>query len=521
MSESKIPTASTLSVPQVSGMMINGVGLGFVQKLFSIALSLYFVRILDKEEYGAFGIASSAVLLLMTLSVERYAEYVFRVKDSEDPRYDRHFGFALIVHIALSAFIFGLGIIALGSEGYAPVAPLLFYGSLSPLLNAPRIIYSVDLRRRLDWRKIRILGLASLAFAAFGSLCFAWAGNGGLALMSQVVLTPIPYIVHMTATRRDLWKINFNLRGYSAAMRFGLYRSGASAISGLRDTAESMAITAGSGLAVLGLYGRALGLAQLTSGWLGAQLVSIVYPILSKVEYGTPVYRRASGLLLRLCLWTSAPAALAVGAVHLDAIQFIYGSRWMEAGPFVRPMLIIAVAATLNSGLNVIALTSVGAQFVFLNQVAFFVLAGLALAVALPLSLTTYAWTIAVALSLQTAFVVCRLAVANALDLRDLAHALAPIIVLTMFGIGALALGSTGFLQDQLIVTRSWVRLVIACAVSATSAALLIRVLDPKGLSEALNFAPCRIQGVARVLLRLSDQTLAANSCLTKAKALS
>jgi O-antigen/teichoic acid export membrane protein len=221
------PAAGTAPVTQtqVVGMITQGVVLGFGQKVGGVALSLILARMLAKEDFGAFNIASGAIAFLMTFSVQSFAEHSFFIGRQVNPQFDRHFGFALILHGAISILILGIAAIATTNPEYAPAAPLLAFGALAPLLNAPRIIYTVSLSRDLEWKRIRLLGIASFAFAACGTLVLALAGMGGLAIMCQIVLVPVPYLVDMALNRRDLFSVSTNLQGYRESFAFGGLRS--------------------------------------------------------------------------------------------------------------------------------------------------------------------------------------------------------------------------------------------------------------------------------------------------------
>lgn len=476
--------------------------LSAVQRVGSIALSLLLVRILSKEDFGAFGIASTLILFLMTFSVARFAEHSFRVPDHEDPRFDRHFGFAVMLHGTIALLMLLAALVAAQIEAYALAAPLIAFGALAPILHAPRAIYGISLSRELDFRRLRQLGIVSLLFAAAGTLAFAALGLGGIALMCQVVLPPVPYIVDMVIRRPDLFRISFDRRGYSASLAFGALRSGEGLLFQANRLAESLVIGAATSLATLGVYGRAYGLAQLTSGWLGQQLAAMAFPVLSKLAPGTASYRRASGVLFRVTLWMAAAPALAVALADEAFVALVYGERWLDTVPLIHPMLILVVTTSVSSALNIVALGAVGARIVFLRQLAYSVLgfAGIGLIVHYPI--VVYAWYTATTALVVLVLWLVVLVRAGTMLLADIVRALVPVA-------GLAAIFFVVHLGPLAATLDSLPRLAVVCLTTAMSGGAVVvfaRLFDAAGLADVLRFAPGRTGIFAARLLRLPSK---------------
>lgn len=482
--------------------MINqGVVLGFVQKAGGVALSLILVRIIAKEDFGAFNIASGTIVFLMTFSVQSFAEHSFFVGRDGNPRFDRHLGFGLLLHGAIALLILGIAGVATTNSDYAPAASLLAFGALAPILNAPRIIYTVSLSRDLEWKRIRLLGIASFVFAACGTLLFAFAGQGGLALMCQIVLTPVPYLVDMALKRPDLFAISTNLRGYRESFTFGGFRSTGAAMGQGRPFVESLVVGGAFGLETLGVFGRAFALAQLTTGWLSMQLASIIYPIIAKFEPRTNAHRRVAGLLFRFSCWTALPPAVAVGFADEAAIAVIYGERWLDATPYFRPMTLTVLSLTIMTSLNVIALGAIGVRFVFLNQTAVFLISLFGLAIAMPVSLLAYAWFLAIALFGLMAGMLAFLIREEALSLSAVMRVIIPCTALIAL---AVVIDLSAY-RAMISMLPHWVELIAASAASALAMVILVRMLDRDGLAEASRFAPERMQPLIRRLVMLKS----------------
>lgn len=490
-------TAVPPSRQAVVGMASQGILLSAIQRVGNISLSLVLVRILSKEDFGAFGIASTLILFLMTFSIARFAEHSYRVPEGDDPRFDRHFGFALILHGTIAAITLATAAVAARIEAYAPASPLIAFGALGVILHAPRAIYSISLSRELNYRRLRLLGIFSLLVAASGTLTLAALGFGGIALMCQIVLAPLPYVVDMALRQPKLFRISMPHTGYRASFTFGALRSGEALLFQATRLAENLVIGAATSLATLGVYSRAYGLAQLTSGWLSLQLAAMAFPVLSKFPVGSPAYTRAAGILLRVTLWTAAPPALAISLADRAFVTIVYGARWLDTVPLLHPMLILLVATSASSALNVVALGTVGPRFVFLRQLAYSVLCFAGIPLILVFPLVVYTWYIAIVALLVLGLWFGVLMRAGVMRSADVVRAVLPVAGLAAIGL-AVRLSPIEAWLDALPSPLS--TLVLTIALSGVATLLLTRLVDPIGLAEVLRFVP---GGIRRLTTRV------------------
>jgi O-antigen/teichoic acid export membrane protein len=360
------------------------------------------------------------------------------------------------------------------------------------------------MQRDLDWRRIRLTGFTSFFFANTIALMLAIAGLGAVALMAAVVLMPVTFIMDMALRRPDLFRVSFDFRGYGEALRFGALRSAGAALGQGRLVAENFTLSGVLGLATVGLYNRAFGFAQLTAGWLSGQLATIAYPMLAKLTPGTDGFSRASGLLVRLALWTFVPPALAVAWAAEAAVSVIYGEGWLDIVPVIHPMLCVVLALALGGVLNVIGLSALGARFVFMSNAGMLGSGLLALFFALPVSLSAYISSLAVALGAVVIAMGTILVRRGVLSTRDLTRASAPCLALCV--IGCIAWYTIVFLPDVFPTSPDdipqWVELIIVSTGCVGAMLVLVRLLDPRGLAEVLRFAPDRVRvPVARLFL--------------------
>lgn len=484
-----------------------GVALALAQKVGGIAVTLVLIRLISPEAFGQYGLVNALLMFAFTLSMQRFMEHSFHCKDEGTGGYGQHLGFGIILHLALFAALNLALVLAPLPANYSEVRTFIHVGSLSLLLNVPRIYYSTHLRRVLDWRRQRSIHLTSIALSAAGSIGLAAFGFGVTALLAQNLLVPIPYVIDLVRQRPDLLRVTFDLSEYGSVLRFGSVRSLSSVVGVGQQLAEASLITAVAGFASFGIYGRANGLSALAAAWLGDQLQSLMYPIVARVDPGGYQARRVAGLVLRLAMWTSAPVAASFFVFNDTVVSVLYGVGWMEVAPLLQPALVVSVLTMTLRGLMLVLLTTQGPGPSLVAEIAQLLLCLVGLVWVLSSGVLAYIWFIATGCAVLVLATLLYLVVARALTLTDVAAGMAPVAIL------ALVAGVVAGMEDvrALDARHSLLALGGAMAVSAIVSLLVVRLVDYRGMATACLYMPGGAS-IAAVLRLTPDPSLKSNS---------
>jgi O-antigen/teichoic acid export membrane protein len=163
----------------------------------------------------------------------------------------------------------------------------------------------------------------------------AFAGLGVWALIVPTLIVPLPFVydLFVTAGWRPSWQ--FSWSRFQPAWQFGLTRILTLTIVAAGTVAESLTLASALGFALLGIFGRAVGLAQLLCGRLASLLAIAIYPVLTRVPASTEAFRRAGALYLRAVAWSVIPAAVLAGLLASPIVRVLYGAKWVAAIPYV------------------------------------------------------------------------------------------------------------------------------------------------------------------------------------------
>ena len=396
-------------------------GFGLFRDGLQFAVMLIMVRLLEPAAYGQFALAGSIIGFVALLSFDSFVEHTLQARRDADVDYQLHFTAGGLFQITAFLVANGIALVAREIPTYAEAAPLVHAMSFLFLLKWPHEIRARMLERALDWRRLRLLQAAGLLAVALTSILMALAGAGAYALAVPGLLMTLPFIYDLfvrTGFRPD-WR--FDRRRYRPALQFGLAQLPNGLTTRLRPLLEQGLIVSMLGYASVGFLTRATGLATLVCQGPAHQLVTAIYPVMTKIEPGTAQYRRMSTLVIRTVVWSSIPVAALFTVLVEPVVGLIYGAQWTSVVPLLPWTMLAAALGALQHTLLRLLLAHDQVRVCFIANLVW--LAGIAACLVLllqPLGLVAYLaglCAIQAALALGLAAVLQRVGGLNAPDL--------------------------------------------------------------------------------------------------------
>ncbi len=336
---------------KASEALLWGTGFRIVRDVLQFALMLVLVRILAPADYGRYGLLSSVLGFLGLFAAKNFFGYFLQVRNDSALHLQDHFTAGAAIQGALFLVANVLALVLQASDTYRPIAPLLHVASLLFLIELPGEFCSRLLERQLEFRRLRTLGAVSLVVTAMVAVALALSGAGVWALVVPPLLASLPFAWEL------LWRQHFRptweYRGdhFRPTALFTAVRIASGAINGARELLQNGLMVRFFGFATLGVYGRAVGLGNLLCASVASQVMSNLYPVLTRSDVTSPTFRRASGLLLRGVTWLVVPVAAVLGLLAAPVVATVYGARWDAVIPLM-PLamaenVVRSVAATL------------------------------------------------------------------------------------------------------------------------------------------------------------------------------
>jgi O-antigen/teichoic acid export membrane protein len=414
---------------QARSAVIWNTAFNLFRDLLQFGTMLVLVRILKPESYGQFAMVGSVMGFLSIFSHNNFIAHILQVKGEADARYQEHFTASAVIQAGIFLISNAVAMALYWVPTYASIAPFLHVMSISFLLEWPYELRRRMLERQFNWKKLRLLQAIGLIISAILALAMAWMGAGTYTLLVPGLLATLPFIYDLFVIEgwRPTWAWSWDR--YRPAWRFGSART----IGGLavrsRQLMESGILTAVAGFAMLGMFNRSIGLAQMFCQKFSEQLLTAIYPILTRIDGRDRDPSRIGGLVLRIIAWVAIPIAIVFSSLAEPVVNTVYGSQWGKVVALLPWAMAWGALSALSHATYMLLLAKHQTRMCTHLDLGMLVATGAALLGILPYGLTAYLAIVAV-LQLTAAAVMMRwLMRLDALSWHGIADAFMPPIV--------------------------------------------------------------------------------------------
>lgn len=473
-----------------SGVLWGG-GYRLAHNLLQFSLTLVLARLLTPADFGTYAVVAGIIGFLNAASFDCFLGYLLQVRDEKQVHLQDHFTAAVALQSAIFLIANVVALVLRQTAHYAAVAGYIHFLSPIILLSSVGGFRFRMLERSLDWRRLKVLQGMGMIGTVLTVIGLALAGAGVTALLVGQSIKYFPAIFDLLFVERWRPTWEFSWQRYRPAFRFGLNRIGSEAVLKGRTMLEANWLVFLTSLQTLGYLNRAVGLAQLLSLQFTTLIGQATYPVLARIEPGTPRFREAGWLMLHGTAWVIIPLATLLGLLSDVVVRALYGDRWAESAALL-PWVLIAITITGLAQTASVLLLSSRQQG---KCVAYDVLRLMGAVVVLALwplhnNLTEYLASQAVMESLLILVLYTWLVQAQATTVRMLLSALIPPILASSLA-GTASQAAVPVAADAPLYSLTVVGTVFVYCLTYLA---VLRVLFPHALSQLVAVAPLRRQ---------------------------
>ena len=287
-------------------------------------------RLISPAAFGAFAVALIVVELAISVPTEGVGSALVNRRELTREHLQAGTALALILALAMGAVTWLLAGVLVKPLCGAEAASLVRLASPLFLLAAVGTVPMALLRRRLDFRMIAIMEIASSAVRALGAVALAGlAGLGGSALVygslaGTVVATAIAFAAAPAPLPR--WRLR-------PAREIGDYGGPASLAAvawAAFSNGDYLVIAARLGTAAAGQYWRAYTLAVGYQSKISIVMYTIAFPVLSRSANDEDLFALRSRMV-RLLTVVLFPLLTGLAITAPLVIPWLFGANWQPA----------------------------------------------------------------------------------------------------------------------------------------------------------------------------------------------
>lgn len=323
-----------------AGFSILSMGLQFVT-------TTILARLLPQNSYGHFGFVTDLISFISIFAMTNFIVHTLQVKNESEVHWQDHFTAAGVLNVAMLVVMNIVAAAMWAFPKWHEAAPFVHVMSVTFLLNWPKEFRLKMLERSFNWKRLRILhGVGMIASMALAIL-MAWIGCGTYSLLVPGLAASLPFIYDLFIRERWYPNWQWSWTRFKPSFTFGVGRMG----SGLAFYGRQILVSSVFGgmlsFAALGVLNRSLGLAQMFCIQIASQILSAIYPILTRIEDSAGHPARVGGLVLQTVAWMAIPTAGAFMISSAPLVTLVYGRNWLEIIPLLPWSLAWGVAFSI------------------------------------------------------------------------------------------------------------------------------------------------------------------------------
>jgi len=311
----------------------------YLNQVITFLANVALMRLIAPEAFGVLALAVFFCTLLRKLLAFGYNHALIHKQDELPEAAGAH----LLLHVATGVIVVIAAIVIkpLVAAHYSPLTAAMLIGvaigaALENAGNTPRIL----LEKEVDFRRLQLvnLGVNVLINAVAVLAALVWANVWVLLLRLAGA---------QAAAAIGYWKLNprFGLAWPRWSMlrwflRFGtpLWIGGMATFAVLQF--DDFLVGTLISETELGFYARAYALAVLPTTMVTHIVARVAFPLYSKVQHDRDKLSEAFGLVMRLIVLLSAPAAIGLAYCAPEFVGVVFGDTWRPMAVFVQLLLV-------------------------------------------------------------------------------------------------------------------------------------------------------------------------------------
>ena len=334
-------------------------GMGFV-------VSIFLARLLEPSDFGLVAMVMVIIGIAGIFMDVGLGGALIQRRRVLPIHYSSVFFFNVAIGTLLTFMTFISAPLIAGFYHNEALTPLAQAASFSFLVGAFSSVQTTKLRKELNYALITKTSLTASATSGVVGISLAFFGAGVWALVAQTLTQGIVYNVIIWSVSR--WKptTQFSWKALLQLWAFGFRMF----LSAFLDTVFSRLDTLIIGklfeAATLGFFNRAKSLDQMVIAYSSGSLMSVLFPVLSRVQNDLERFRQIIRKSLGIIVFITFMLLGGLYLVSHELIIMLYGEKWLRAVDYFR-ILVLSGFGYPVSALLVNVLSSRGNSSAFLR----------------------------------------------------------------------------------------------------------------------------------------------------------
>jgi len=334
-------------------------GMGFV-------VSIFLARLLEPSDFGLVAMVMVIIGIAGIFSDVGLGAALIQRRRVLPIHYSSVFFFNITVGALLTLLTYLSAPLIANFYDNQELIPLTQVVSLSFIIGAFSAVQSTKLRKELNYALLTKVAFTASLISGIVGISLAFNGAGVWSLVAQALTQGIIYNIIIWIVSHWKPKVEFSLKALIQLWGFGFRMF----LSGLLDTVftrlDTIIIAKLFEPATLGFFNRAKSLDQMVIAYASGSLMSVLFPILSKVQNDLVRFQNIISKSLGIIIFVTFFLLGGLYLVAYELVIMLFGEKWLQTVDYFK-ILVLSGFGYPVSALLVNVLSSRGNSKAFLK----------------------------------------------------------------------------------------------------------------------------------------------------------
>lgn len=352
-------------------------GVSIAATLFAqLVRVMILTRFLDKSDFGIVALTSMVIGLCVTFTDLGFASVIMYKQALTDKEFSTLYWIQMIFYLTIYCVIsFFSPLIASFYNEYILIT-LIPLAGMSIIFQSIGKLYDSVLQKRYYFKQMAIRNIIANSSSLFLAWLLAYLGHGVYSLVFSTLFQVLIYNIwnFITGLRLQKLVLYCKIKEVVPLIKIGIYQTGTNLLDYIADKIDVIIIGKVLGTEVLGLYDLAKELVIKFLSFFKAVVSKVALPILANNNTDDEVVKSRFLVITKTMAYISIPICITLATFSKEAIQIVYGEKFIEVAPLVSIFAIMGIVNSLISFFDMLAISKGRTDLNFLNTVCRLVL---------------------------------------------------------------------------------------------------------------------------------------------------
>ncbi|MBY7868094.1 lipopolysaccharide biosynthesis protein [Vibrio fluvialis] len=318
----------------------------------TLCVSILLARVLSPSDFGLVAMATVFMGIAGVFGDAGLGAALIQRKHVTQIHYSSVFYFNVTVGLTLtvSTYLFAEVVAEFYSE--PELVTLVQVLSLSFVINSLSTVHRIKMRRELKFKQLAKFGFLASLLSGFLGVIISYYGGGIWGLVSIPLVNASIFNLFIWYKCSWIPSAIFSLKALSQLWGFGYRVFLATLLDSVFTRLDYIMIGKIFSAATLGFYQRAKSLDYLVVYYSSSSLVSVLFPVLSRVSGD---FERFKSIVTKLYVIVVFAIFLILGGVYLTSTELIlilYGEKWVQSAEYFKILALSGFSLPISSVLT-------------------------------------------------------------------------------------------------------------------------------------------------------------------------